>query len=596
MKMTDSDADINLEREVLRESIRSRCDQTLPGAVALFATLLFILVLLVGQVPTWTLLAWYLPLVVGIAWRIRLARKIGKLLAYAGGDTLKAFDRTLHRSSMLNQAVCGAGIWEVAPYGTETIAFFVTLAIAMFGIGAMINLASSERSFRYSLPLLMGQPVAYWLLSGADGLRIAMPLVLLSILMLSLVRGTAKTFAESVQLRFQKDEALKLAQDAMRARALFLAAASHDLRQPLYAISILADAMALENLPSTTGRVLEKQREAIGVLRVLFDNLLDLSRFDAKEVKPALRQVALHEILGTVANEYETLCAAKGLQWTCAIPKAWVRTDPELFRRLVGNLLSNAVRYTPSGGVTLTARMDGPVARLTIADTGIGIAQEDQLRIFEEFVQLDNRSRDRERGVGLGLSIVRRINDLLDAKLELSSAPGRGTSITFELPAADAPSVSGPAAQAAGSLDYLPLAGMRVWVVDDDKMVHDALGTLFCKWDLDHAFVASKSELAELKQRYGEWPDAVILDDMLGQGEQGLEIARWLGGQMDPQRIVLVTGNVDARRGEMLAASGFRLFRKPVVAIDLAEWLLQRVPIPRNPEGEKSAGLRTILS
>lgn len=370
-------------------------------------------------------------------------------------------------------------------------------------------------------------------------------------------------------------DALKVAHDAMRAKAVFLAAASHDLRQPLYAISILADALALEDMPPAAASVLEKQRQAIGVLRGLFDNLLDLSRFDAGDVKPAMRAVLLRDVLAPLAAEYEVMCAAKRLAWICELDDARVSTDPQLLRRLVGNLLSNAVRYTEAGSVRLSARREGARVLLEIADTGIGIAPVDQERVFDEFVQLANPSRERDKGVGLGLSIVRRIDQLLATKLTLESAPGSGTRFTLELASTeDVADSTRPRAIAPQATD---LAGLRVWVVEDDALVRGALASQFHAWAVDHAFASNRAEVESLQRKDGAWPDAAILDDMLESGERGLDIARWLALHMPMERIVFVTGNVDRERLRLLEENGFAVMRKPLAAADLARWLASAV-------------------
>ena len=374
-------------------------------------------------------------------------------------------------------------------------------------------------------------------------------------------------------------DALKLAHDAMRARALFLAAASHDLRQPLYAISILADTLASDALQPTAMAVLEKQRVAIAVLRALFENLLDLSRFDAGEVRPMLRVVSLRDVLAPSILEHEVICQAKGLQFDHDIEQAWVQTDPDLLRRVAGNLLSNAARYTPAGTVTFNARIADGHVWLRIADTGIGIAPEDQSRIFEEFVQVANPARERDKGVGLGLSIVRRIATLLDMDLTLHSTPSVGTTVTFRIPVAE--NIHGVTAQedltyaAAGAFK-----GARIWIVEDDPLVRDALSLQFNIWDALPAFASSVAELLVLQGVDGRWPDAAIVDDMLGADENGLEIASFLREFMPESRIVLVTGNVDPVRTQALEESGLVVLRKPLASGDLAQWLRQALETP----------------
>ncbi|HEU4650117.1 MAG TPA: ATP-binding protein, partial [Croceibacterium sp.] len=358
-------------------------------------------------------------------------------------------------------------------------------------------------------------------------------------------------------------------QEAMRARSLFLAAASHDLRQPLYAITILADTLAMHPLPPEAADALAKQRAALSALRGLFDNLLDLSRFESGEIAVNPRRIALRDALLPLAHEYEVVCRSKGLAWRCELPDLVVSTDPELLRRLAGNLLSNAARYTERGELRLSARREGERVIVEVADTGVGIPREQQARVFDEFVQLDNPARGRDRGVGLGLSIVRKVDALLDARLRLRSVPGEGTAITFELPlATGAPARESEPHEAAADA----LEGLRVWIVEDDALVRDALAAQFAAWGADPAFAASRAEVEALRQADGRWPDAAILDDMLG-AERGLEIARWLATHMEARRILLVSGNIEAQAGEALRESGFRFLHKPLSSTVIAQWL-----------------------
>ncbi|HYC36977.1 MAG TPA: ATP-binding protein [Usitatibacter sp.] len=366
--------------------------------------------------------------------------------------------------------------------------------------------------------------------------------------------------------------ALKAANDAMRARAIFLAAASHDLRQPLYAISILSDALAGQPLSPEAQAILGKQQEAIAALRRLFDNLLDLSRLDAGEVRPVRRAVALREVLGQLAGEYQATAQAKGLEWHAAIPEVWVETDPELLRRVLANLLSNAVRYTRQGRIELVAReVSRGSLEISVSDTGIGIAAQDQARVFEEFVQIENDARDREKGVGLGLSIVRKIGELLDLRIALSSAPGQGTRISLQVPLTAAR--EGPLAEAVPVAGVEQVAGKRLWVVEDDRLVREALAAQLGAWDVDYEFALSRDDLDALRASDGAWPDAVMLDDMLGQADGGLELAAWLGPRMDKRRIVIVTGNVNSQRLAELAASDVAVLRKPLSSAQILEWL-----------------------
>jgi signal transduction histidine kinase/CheY-like chemotaxis protein len=581
------------EIEVLRESVRSRAAQSLPGGVALFAVLVVLAAALYREAGAVRLVAWELPLAAAMALRMALARRILGEVGAATVDTLGRHDATLRYSSMANQALCGAGIWIVGWQTGDFVAFFITLTITLFGVGAMINLSADYRSFRVSLPLLMAQPIAFWLLQGYEGLRIAFPLTALSILMMSQARNGARVMAESVRMRFEKsgllerverersatEDALKLAREAMRARAMFLAAASHDLRQPLYALSLLSDTLASEPLAGQAPELVDKQRQAIAALRALFDNLLDLSRFDAGEIRPSLRPSSLPDLLAPLCMQYEMQCRAKGLSWRADIDAAWVNTDAGLLQRLVGNLLSNAVRYTGTGEVRLVARARGAHVEMSVEDSGPGIAHQDLERVFEEFVQLGNAQRDREQGVGLGLSIVRRIAGLLDAGLEVESTVGKGTCLRLRVPIAEAGSVAHAPPHGTRPSEAT-FRGVRAWILEDDVLVREALLATLRSWGMQCEAGVRRADLLRLHEAAGAWPDVAIIDDMLGPDENGLDVARWLSGYVPDHRILLQTGNVDPDRRAELETSGFVVFLKPLASQDLAEWVADAMRVP----------------
>jgi CheY-like chemotaxis protein len=282
--------------------------------------------------------------------------------------------------------------------------------------------------------------------------------------------------------------------------------------------------------------------------------------------------VALRELLATPALEAEVMCHAKGLAFHVEIAEAWVETDPDLVRRVASNLLSNAVRYTPAGGVAFTARVEGAHALLTVADSGIGIAEADREHIFGEFVQLANPARDREKGVGLGLSIVKRICDLMGTPIAMTSAPGRGTSFSVRVPLAST-AVRGEREAVPVPAGSDAFKGARVWIVEDDPLVRGALALQLSAWGATCCFAASMADVLARHEADGRWPDAALLDDMLGKGGSGLEIASWLATRMPRECIALVTGNVDADRLAELEASGLEVLRKPLSSGDLARCL-----------------------
>lgn len=582
-----------MQQSVLRDSVRLRCRQTLlaVGGVVLIA---IVLIVLWDAVAIEYILGWITTILAGLVFRLLLARRIARRLEAMSWHEIQSADRLLRWNSIVNQTLVGAGIWIIGASGSYEAALFVTIIIALYGVGAMVNLSSDYRSFRVSVPFLLVQPIAYWAGKDAAGLGMAMSLAVLGMLMLMSARTSSRTHAKNVKMQMEKaallgelekqyastQRALVAAEEANRSKTAFMAAASHDLRQPLFAISVLAETLLLHDLPKAAREMVGQQTQAIGVLRTLFDNLLDLTKFEAGTVSASVRRVNLLDVLEPLDGEYGALCRANGLAWTCSKVPAHVSTDPELLLRLLGNLLANAVRYTDAGGVSLSARVDGDRVRLEVADTGPGIDPADHRRIFDEFVQLDNPHRDRDRGVGLGLSIVRRIDRLLCTDLAIDSAVGRGARFSVSVPLADA--VAGePAAGTADTAGSPALGhGLMVWLVEDDPLVRGALARQFDAWGVQYRTAASGAEIQSIGAEDRRWPDAVILDDMLGPDHSGLDVARELAQHVPRECIVLITGNTDPARITQLQQSGFDVLRKPVPAAELRRWLASVVSRP----------------
>jgi two-component system, sensor histidine kinase len=570
----------------LRDSVRSKCQQSGMAFGAMIVNTVFC-ALLLGRGVAGARLGLLLIASTGLLLvRYLLAASTTRTLNLASGEQLSHADTRFRMVSLASQGVTGALIWIVWDTRDEVSAYIVTLLICLYAVGTMVNLSQDYRSFRLTIPLLMLQPALFWLLRGTEGLAIAVILIGLMVLMISSVRGSRRVFEQSVRIRFEKDElvgqlaqekevavrALQQAEVASRSKSFFLAAASHDLRQPLYAATILADTMALHSLPAEASRLLVQQGKALAVASALFDNLLDLSRFESGSIEPSLGCVALREMLDELAAEFAPLCRTKGLTLEVAAADVMVHSDHTLFDRMLRNLISNAVRYTHAGGITLRCRTAHSQAIVSVEDTGIGIALEDQERVFKEFVQIHNPQRARDKGVGLGLAIVRHIALLLGHEIAIESAPGRGTcmSIRMALTNADPADVSTPPELPVTNLD-----GRHVWIIEDDGDVRDALSSYFATRGCACARARSRNEVEQLQLDALLPPDYVLVDDMLGSHESGLEVAHWLAHKIDPARILIMTGSSDPERWRELQNSMFNVQRKPIMVATLNHWVQQ---------------------
>ena len=321
------------------------------------------------------------------------------------------------------------------------------------------------------------------------------------------------------------------AQAASESKTRFFAAASHDLRQPLHALSINATTLDLLARRSTDS-VLKELSEGIGSAlrqsRGLLDGLLDISRLDAQAVQTRIVANDVAAMLRAVRQEYAALAARRGLALEVAaaddLPS--VLTDSDQFMRILGNLVDNAIKFTLEGRVLLSAQLEGADRVLVrVTDTGPGIATDDRERVFEEFYQVGNPSRDRSKGLGLGLAIVRRTAALLDIELTLESEPGRGTTFDLRLPCATTQPLG--EAPAAGDIHSGP--ALSVLLVDDEPEVLAAMCTYLRQIGWSARGVAN-GEQAQRAVNDGFRADVLAVDYRL-RDETGVQVIERLRGR-----------------------------------------------------------------
>jgi Na+/proline symporter/ActR/RegA family two-component response regulator/nitrogen-specific signal transduction histidine kinase len=346
-------------------------------------------------------------------------------------------------------------------------------------------------------------------------------------------------------------EAKAAAEAATREKTRFLAAASHDLLQPLHAARLFLSALERQT-PDAARPLAQSTAQAIASADGLLRTLLDVSKMDAGGIRPRPTRFAVAELVAELGREFEALAAEKGLRLRARAVAATVETDRELLRSILLNFLSNAVRYTPRGSIAFTARRRGGCIRFAVADSGRGIAEDSQALIFREFERLDSGTP----GVGLGLAIVERTARLLETPVTLRSAPGRGSVF-----AVDVREAAGPVARATEMREREAPAGMGVLCVDDDRQVLDALvAALEARGLVPWAADDMEGALA-LARRHR--PAAAVLDFHLGPGPDGIALARALR-RIDPAiRIALVTADADARADGRLKRLKIRAFAKP---------------------------------
>lgn len=361
----------------------------------------------------------------------------------------------------------------------------------------------------------------------------------------------------TAELRARKDEAER----ANLAKSRFLAAASHDLRQPLHALGLFLSELSQQPLDAHSRQITERITASTEAMEGLLDSLLDISRLDAGVLTPERSVFDMHAKLEHIVAGQSGAASARGLALRLRCPPCWALSDPLLFERIVANLLSNAIRYTPQGRVLVACRRRGDRLRVEVRDSGLGIAADDQQVIFQEFVQLGNAERARDKGLGLGLAIVRRLADLLGHRLALRSAPGRGSVFAVELPAA------APPLPAQGEREALALGhfgDLRVAIADDDELVLGALASLLASWGCEVTAAATADALLDALS--GAAPDILISDLRLGGTLDGLALiaaVRALPG-LGALPALVISGDTAPESLARVQAADVQLLHKPV--------------------------------
>ncbi len=385
-------------------------------------------------------------------------------------------------------------------------------------------------------------------------------------------------------------QAKAAAEAANAAKSRFLAAASHDLRQPLHALGLFAAELTARERAPDKQALVARIGQSVRALETMFGELLDMSQLDAGKVKVTLSHFPLQQMFERIATDFLPLAHEKGLQLRFRPTRQWCESDPLHLERILRNLVSNAIRYTTRGGVLVACRVRGKRLWLEVRDTGVGLAEGDRERIFEEYLQIDNPGRDRDKGLGLGLSIVQRLADLLGERLVVKSTPGRGS--LFAVRTRPAPAAAGEAPAECPAAAFIG-GRLLIALVEDDPLVRVAMEGLLTRNGFVVAPGASYAEMRETLTRLGRRPDLVIADYRLCGGETGVMVARRLRQDYGSGLPVLLLTGESAAEG-MIDAAGeeFPVLRKPVRPERLFAEMAKLLP-PSG--GQPSHSLRIVM-
>ncbi len=379
------------------------------------------------------------------------------------------------------------------------------------------------------------------------------------------------------QLRHRTDDAER----ANHAKSRFLAAASHDLRQPMHALGLFVAELA-ERLRGSEHRTLIRQiEESVGAMEDLLDALLDMSKLDAGGVTARRSEFALQPLLARIVEDFAADAMQRGLRLKLRPTDLWVESDPLLLERIMINLVSNAVRYTQRGGVLIAARQRGDQVLVEVRDSGPGIPGEAHDMIFEEFYQLQNPARARGQGLGLGLAIVRRLSTLLGHDVTVNSHPGSGSVFAINVPRVRYPAVM----QAEPPLDVIPdRLTMFVVIIDDDPGSRTSIAGLLASWGCEVLCAATLSEARDAMRQRDREPAMILCDFRLAAVASGIDVLDALLAERGVSiAAAIVTGDTDPQVRRLAAARGYPVLHKPVRPARLRALIQQVITRTQNP-------------
>lgn len=471
------------------------------------------------------------------------------------------------------------------------ISMFMLCMVAGISAGAVP--ICGTRPFLYALltlPMYASQVLVFgtYGLQNSDAFHLLMAaaMLLLGAVNQWFARLTYSTLHESIFLGYENQglvtrlqqqtvllsEQTLAAQEASLAKTKFLAAASHDLRQPVHALNLFIEVLRGTKLDPRQRSIVGNIHAASQASRELLNTLLDFSRIEAGVMMNHPEPTNIAAILLSLQEEFGPQADSKNLVYRCRDTQAVAMCDPSLVALVLRNFVSNAIRYTSRGGVLIGVRQRGAEWAVQIWDTGIGIAQQHQQDIFKEFHQLSNPERNQQKGLGLGLAIAQGLAKTMGARITLASAPGRGSVFTLWLPSAEGlgiAKVAPTAVEQIESSDQKIFENLSVLVVDDEDSVRQSMTALLEYWGCQVHAAANIEQAKTLAE--DAFPQLLITDYRLSENRHGGEVIAALKKLAPPDcqlDAIIITGDTDPKRIREAASHGATLLHKPV-AIDL---------------------------
>lgn len=492
-------------------------------------------------------------------------------------------------------------LWNIPTVASEndTAMFYSITLAAVMSAGALTQFCVyAPALWALVTPFLLGITIQL-LVQGSHSTLVSA--VFLGVMWITLVMASQRfsvVMRRDLEQRYRNADLVaelsaqkNVAEAASQAKSRFLAAASHDLRQPVHAVALLASALQAHNIDAAQKDLLARLQGGVEHFSDVVDEILDIARLDANVVAVNMQAVAIQGLLDRADATYREVANAKGIGLLirpAGIEEAHVHADSALLWRVISNLVGNAVRYTLRGSVLLAVRREDGAAvgsgqaparwRIEVRDSGPGIDSEQQDLIFEEFFQLHNPQRSIDQGMGLGLAVARRMANMMGLEVKLRSRMGAGSVFSVSCTAVNATVHALTVDEGVqASHQARPITQLRVMVVDDDKSSREAMGALLRSWGIQAELASSGVAAAAIVQKNGWMPDVLMTDHWLADGEDAFSVAATMVNARDafgtPLHIAVFTGDISLSVEAAISARGWHFSPKPVRALALRMWL-----------------------
>lgn len=498
-------------------------------------------------------------------------------------QTVQLFARLFVIGSGLTGVLWGACGLLMMPDDNLATRFAIIAILIGMGAGAVTTHHVYKPAFTvFFLPALL--PITFKLMSQPELLfKILGVMVLVYISFMyyyaSILHRSHKELLrlrfENVDLVEQLKEQKEDAEKANIAKSRFLAAASHDLRQPLHALTLFTSVLN-DSAQSEENRIIVNRIDAsVKSLEDLFNALLDISRLDAGVLNITKQNVSLQPLLDHLYNDFNPQVKNRKLKLNIPQCDFIVNSDPTLLEQILRNYMTNAIRYTEHGEVGIRCTTENSHIRISVYDTGIGIPKDEQKNIFDEYHQLKNPERDRSKGLGLGLAIVKRTASLLGHKIDMQSAPNQGSVFSITLEAGDVKQLSTPE-PAVMDFAIHPNYALKFMLIDDEECARSAMQSRLQMWGCQVISAADQDEALHHLSNNNEDIDGIIVDYRLRDNRTGIEAIRAIQASIDHEvPALIITGDIGADKLREVSDSGFQLLHKPVAPIKLHTFVRQ---------------------